>query len=132
MNPLRKVFDWYFSRGAMPYWSVLLVDYLILYVSGIVVYALKYGALHTLTIFYPLSVTLIAYSLFFIIGFRIFHTYAGVIRFSSFIDLRRLGFAVLVGTSLTLASQYLFELNRWLGHAEPEPRGPMGLPVTGY
>ena len=114
MNPLRKVFDWYFSRGAMPYWSVLLVDYLILYVSGIVVYALKYGALHTLTIFYPLSVTLIAYSLFFIIGFRIFHTYAGVIRFSSFIDLRRLGFAVLVGTSLTLASQYLFELNRWL------------------
>jgi FlaA1/EpsC-like NDP-sugar epimerase len=98
----------------MPYWSVLLVDYLILYVSGIVVYALKYGALHTLTIFYPLSVTLIAYSLFFIIGFRIFHTYAGVIRFSSFIDLRRLGFAVLVGTSLTLASQYLFELNRWL------------------
>lgn len=114
MNPLRKVFDWYFSRGAMPYWSVLLVDYLILYVSGIVVYALKYGALHTLTIFYPLSITLIAYSLFFIIGFRIFHTYAGVIRFSSFIDLRRLGFAVLVGTSLTLASQYLFELNRWL------------------
>ena len=114
MNPLRKVFDWYFSRGAMPYWRVLLVDYLILYVSGIVVYALKYGALHTLTIFYPLSVTLIAYSLFFIIGFRIFHTYAGVIRFSSFIDLRRLGFAVLVGTSLTLASQYLFELNRWL------------------
>lgn len=114
MNPLRKVFDWYFSRGAMPYWSVLLVDYLILYVSGIVVYALKYGALHTLTIFYPLSVTLIAYSLFFLIGFRIFHTYAGVIRFSSFIDLRRLGFAVLVGTSLTLASQYLFELNRWL------------------
>ncbi len=114
MNPLRKDFDWYFSRGAMPYWSVLLVDYLILYVSGIVVYALKYGALHTLTIFYPLSVTLIAYSLFFIIGFRIFHTYAGVIRFSSFIDLRRLGFAVLVGTSLTLASQYLFELNRWL------------------
>lgn len=114
MNPLRKVFDWYFSRGAMPYWSVLLVDYLILYVSGIMVYALKYGALHTLTIFYPLSVTLIAYSLFFLIGFRIFHTYAGVIRFSSFIDLRRLGFAVLVGTSLTLASQYLFELNRWL------------------
>lgn len=51
MNPLRKVFDWYFSRGAMHYWSVLLVDYLILYVSGIVVYALKYGALHTLTIF---------------------------------------------------------------------------------
>lgn len=114
MNPLRKVFDWYFSRGAMPYWSVLLVDYLILYVSGIVVYALKYGALHTLTIFYPLSVTLIAYSLFFLIGFRIFHTYAGVIRFSSFIDLRRLGFAVLAGTSLTLASQHLFELNRWL------------------
>lgn len=114
MNPLHKVFNWYFSRGAMPYWSVLIVDCLILYVSGIIVYALKYGALHTLTIFYPLTFTLALYSIIYIIGFRIFHTYSGVIRFSSFIDLRRLGLAVLISTALILSLQYVFQLNRWL------------------
>lgn len=114
MNPLHKVFNWYFSRRAMPYWSVLLVDCLILLASGIAVYALKYGALYTLTIFYPLVGTLMLYSLFYILGFRIFHTYSGVIRFSSFIDLRRLGLAVLLGTSLVIIAQYTLHLDRWL------------------
>lgn len=106
MNPFRKIFDWYFSRGAMPYWSILLVDYLILMASGVLVYALKLGVLETLSKFPLLVGRLAFYSIFFILGFRLFHTYSGVIRFSSFIDLRKLGFAILTGVVLTFIVQY--------------------------
>ena len=30
-------------------------------------------------------------------GFRLFRTYSGIIRYSSFVDLQRVGFAVLFG-----------------------------------
>ena len=45
----------------------------------------------------------------FIIGFRIFHTYDGVIRYSSFIDLRRVTGAVIVSLTIVLAIQWILK-----------------------
>lgn len=114
MNPLKKLITWYFSRRSLPYWSIFIVDYLIVLISGGVSYALKYGAMNTLSIFYQLLGTLCVYSLFYVACFRIFHTYSGVMRYSSFVDLRKLGLTVVISTIMIIASQYLFHLSRWL------------------
>lgn len=114
MNLIKKISQWYFSRNSLPYWSILLVDYLIVLISGGIAYALKYGVLVTLSRFYPLLGTLCVYSVFYLICFRIFHTYAGVMRYSSFVDLRRLGLSALISAACIYASQYFFGLSRWL------------------
>lgn len=114
MNPVKKFITWYFSRKALPYWSIFIVDFLIVVLSGGVSYALKFGVVNTLSIFYPLFGTLCAYSLFYVACFRLFHTYSGVMRYSSFVDLRKLGLTVIISTILIIATQYLFHLSRWL------------------
>lgn len=114
MNPVKKFITWYFSRKALPYWSIFIVDFLIVVLSGGVSYALKYGVVNTLSIFYPLLGTLCAYTLFYVACFRLFHTYSGVMRYSSFVDLRKLGLTVIISTILIIATQYLFHLSRWL------------------
>lgn len=114
MNPLKKLITWYFPRRSLPYWSIFIVDYLIVLISGGVSYALKYGAMNTLSIFYQLLGSLCVYSLFYVACFRIFHTYSGVMRYSSFVDLRKLGLTVVISTIMIIASQYLLHLSRWL------------------
>lgn len=97
MKCFDKLTSWYFSRGALPYWSVLFLDYIITVVCGLAAFAVDHGSEATFTHLLPVTLTLCIYSLFYFIGFRLFHTYAGVLRFSSFADLWRLGFAVLTG-----------------------------------
>lgn len=45
--------------------------------------------------------------LFNIIGFRLFHTYAGVLRYSSFVDLQRVGFSMIVSCFLAEVMHYV-------------------------
>lgn len=67
----------------------------------------------TLQQFWPLTGTLLIYIACYIVGFRLFHTYSGVIRFSSFVDLQRVGFAVITGFALIIIAR-LFGLNEIL------------------
>ena len=98
MSPLRNIFNWYFRKSSLPYWCILLFDCAILLVSGIVVYWIfnRSGELfaHRIGVFY----TLLAYVLLSLVGFRLFHTYSGILRYSSFVDLVR----VACGNGLTL------------------------------
>lgn len=113
-NPLHRAFSWYFTKGALPYWSILALDCLIMIVSGLVAFTLNHGATSTAQVFYPLLGTLCVYLVAYILSFRAFHTYAGIIRFSSFVDLQRLGLAVIVGLVAVVILQYAFSLNHYL------------------
>ena len=84
---------WYLTRGALPYWYVLITDLLIAYLSGILVFWFYYRGAVTLGNILPLSRTIGVYLIFFLIGFRVFHTYSGIIRYSSLEDLRRICYA---------------------------------------
>lgn len=84
---------WYVSRSALPYWCVLIADLIIGYLSGILVFWFYYRGVVTLGNILPLSKTIGIYLLFFLIGFRAFHTYSGIIRYSSVDDLRRVCYA---------------------------------------
>lgn len=98
-----KLVHWYVSRDAMPYWSVLLIDCLFVIISGVVSYALVVGGYNTMVSFYPLLGTLCVMLIGYLVGFRIFHTYSGIFRLSSFIDLQKIALAVIVGVIITIA-----------------------------
>ena len=99
---ISKLLNWYFSKKALPYWCIFLLDCSIVLCSLLWVYAVNNGASHTLQIFKPLVGTLLIYLVCFVIGFRIFHTYSGIIRYSSFIDLQKVAFAMFSGLALIL------------------------------
>ena len=102
MSFIAKLSRWYFTKNALPYWCILLGDCLIIVGAGILVHLFAHGASGTLQHFRPLlsywAVCLLPY----IAAFRLFHTYAGVIRYSSFVDLQRIAFAMLLGTGIVL------------------------------
>lgn len=84
---------WYLSRSALPYWCIIVADLIIGYLSGILVYWFYYRGAMTLGNILPLTKTIGVYLIFFLIGFRAFHTYSGIIRYSSVDDLRRVCYA---------------------------------------
>lgn len=112
IKSMKNFSHWYFSRRALPYWSVLLMDCAIIVLSGILAFMFNHGASMTYRLFVPLMASLGVYLLLYIIGFRIFRTYAGVLRYSSFLDLRRVALAVCVGAVLMYVVQYVFSLNK--------------------
>lgn len=106
MNPLFKLTRWYFSKKALPYWFVLILDSLIMLCSFLLVYISNHGLLPTSQETVPLMETLLIYWVCYLIGFRVFHTYLGIIRYSSFVDLQRVVFATL----LSLALLFIFQI----------------------
>ncbi|WP_028897685.1 nucleoside-diphosphate sugar epimerase/dehydratase [Prevotella sp. HUN102] len=107
MNAIRKIFDWYFSKNALPYWVVLLVDCLICYLSGIFVFWLYYHGALTLANIGLLTKTIFVYMIFNLIGFRVFRTYSGIIRYSSFIDLQRVSLAMFLSFVIAEVMHYI-------------------------
>ena len=95
-----KLLHWYFSRQALPYWSVLLCDSLIVFLSLCTAHTLNVGCNEVINHFPKFMVSVLIYLIFFIIAFRIFKTYSGVVRYSSFIDLLRVMGALFLGSVL--------------------------------
>lgn len=100
MKFVKNIFNWYFSKKTLPYWSILLLDCLFLYLSYLFVYVQFYGIESAVGNFYKLSFTIFVYMIFYVIGFKIFKTYSGILRFSSFVDLQHVGYAVAFGGCL--------------------------------
>ena len=107
MNPFNKLTRWYLSRSALPYWCVLTLDIVIGYLSGLLVFWFYYRGAMTLGNIVPLSKTIGVYILLSLVGFRIFHTYSGIIRYSTLEDLRHISFAQVVNFILALGFHYL-------------------------
>ena len=106
MRLYNKIFNWYLSREALPYWCVLLVDIAITYLSGFFVFWLYYHGAVTLGNILILSKTMLIYIVINLVGFRLFHTYSGIIRYSSFVDLWRVGLAMTFSCIVALAAHY--------------------------
>lgn len=98
----KKLIDWYFTRAAIPFWYILFIDCLIILSMGILAYAFNHTgtvALENLSVLlYTLAIYLPAY----LIGFRLFHTYSGIIRNSTAGDLIRIGFSLSIGIALVM------------------------------
>lgn len=107
MNLFNKIINWYFTKNALPYWSVLIIDCLICYISGILVFWFNYRGAVTLGNIAILSKTILVYMCFNLIGFRIFRTYSGIIRYSSFVDLQRVAYAMAMSCAIAEVMHYV-------------------------
>ena len=108
-----RISSWYFTKDALPYWCVLLFDCMVVIGCGLFCYIIDHGATVTANTFWPLMGTLIFYLLFYLIGFRAFHTYSGVMRYTSFADIHRVAFANLIGVGLIAILRQFFSFDQW-------------------
>jgi len=102
MHFIRKLANWYFRRNSLPYWIIFALDMLILLVSGVVSYWIFSDWTDLTTRMPRLLASLSVYVALSVIGIRYFHTYAGIVRYSSFVDLMRVAYANVLSLLLAL------------------------------
>ena len=106
MNIFQNLTRWYFSKRALPYWAILLLDALIVVAAVVLVVVLTDGAVNTIMQRKSLALAAMIYLLCYLVGFRALHTYSGVIRYSTFVDLQRVAFGNLIGLGLSVVMQW--------------------------
>ncbi len=117
-NPFDKILNWYFTKNSLPYWCIFLIDCAIVMFSGAVTFWIFHDTqtlyentlqvLNTVSIFALLSIP----------GFRLFHTYSGFMRYSSFVDLMRVVYGNLVSLAFVLIADYGMDMlpGDWFVH----------------
>ena len=98
MNAFHEFCNWYFSKKALPYWCILLIDCASVYLSGLIVFYIQHGGLTLAQRFWPLTLGLLLCLGVYMVSFILFHTFKGVIRYSSFVDLHRVVYSTLTAT----------------------------------
>lgn len=114
MNFISKIREWYFTKNALPYWCVLILDCLILLISGVFCYYLDHGGDKLANNFWPLLGTLCVYLVAYLIGIRFMRTYQAIIRYSSFVDLTRIAYANAIGIVIIALLREFAHVDRWL------------------
>ncbi|MCR4601981.1 MAG: polysaccharide biosynthesis protein [Prevotella sp.] len=109
MRFIDKIANWYFNRNSLPFWCILLIDNAIVFGTYHFMYLLFNRSDRTFQNFEVLTLSILVYLIFYNISFRIFRTYSGILRYSSFVDLQRIGYAMLLGTALTLITHEVLE-----------------------
>ena len=111
MNPFKKLINWYFSKKALPYWCVLILDLLLMLLAGLFTYFIFIYRRQVEVDIWLLFKTLCMYVVPCLVGARMFHTYAGIVRYSSFVDLMHVAYAN--GVSLAVAFAWHFFVYRF-------------------
>ena len=106
MNPFNKLFNWYFNKNALPFWCIFIFDCFILLMSGLI----SHGVFNYWSVgeenFGMVINTLVLFVLLNCIGIKVFYTYAGILRYSSFVDLQRVGYANVLSCAIVLTVHY--------------------------
>ena len=105
-NAFDKILNWYFTKNSLPYWCIFIIDCAIIMFSGFIVYWIFHNAETLFEYTLQVTNTLLCFILLSIPGFRLFHTYSGFMRYSSFIDLMRVVYGNIVSFILVLVAQY--------------------------
>ena len=107
---IHKLEKWYFSREALPFWAVSIIDLSIIFTSMVIMYCLVCGPAELVRNGSYMLYTFVIDMIFYCVGMRVFHTYADVSRVLEFKDLSRTSFAVLLGSGLCLALRWAVNL----------------------
>ena len=107
---VKKFVSWYFSREALPFWAISVLDITLIFMAMLFMYSLVYGPARLVGngsfVLYTLLIDLVFYG----IGMRIFHTYTDVSKILAFKDLSRTAFAMLVGTVLCMSLRWAIDV----------------------
>ena len=106
MRIFDRLLSWYFKKDSLPYWCIFIIDSAIVLFSTIFTYWLFNKTQVLIDHRFDLLYTAIIYVMFSWVGFRTFHTYSGIIRFSSFVDLMRVAY----GSALSLVIALIYSV----------------------
>ena len=109
---LKRVSSWYFDKRVLPYWAILLADSGIVFVSTLFTYWVTHNFHVAEDRQSALLCTALMYAVLSWVGARIFKTYSGVLRYSSFVDLLKLTYANIVTVVLAIAISWIMH---WQG-----------------
>ena len=102
-----KFFHRYLSAKVLPIWTILLIDVLIIVVSSLLAYALRYDFRSIFLESSTIDKTIVWTVIVNLVFFRVFRTYSNVLRFSSFIDIMRIFVSLTVSYALLMISSVL-------------------------
>ena len=106
MSIFSKFFNWYFGRKTLPYWCIVIFDFLLCFFGAITIFLLRHPASELIDEWQRVCHTLLVCSFANLIGFRAFHTYSGILRYSQFVDLLRVTYASLLAFVIAFAFNY--------------------------
>ena len=109
MNPFSKLLNWYFSKESLPYWCLIFADSIIVFLSGLFTFWAHNKTLEMFNNRFAVLYTALLYVAISWIGSRLFKTYLGVVRYSSFVDLMKVAYANSVSTVIVLVVSLVLE-----------------------
>ena len=109
MNPFSKLLNWYFSKKSLPYWCLFLADSIIVFFSGLLTFWAENRTLVMFNHRFAVLYTALLYVAISWIGSRLFKTYLGVVRYSSFVDLMKVAYANTVSTIIVIGLSLVLE-----------------------
>ena len=109
MDTIKKLSSWFFSKKVLPYWVILLIDTAIVFASCIFTWWVMNWSHLTLEGFKAALLTSLLFSALSWVGARIFRTYSGVLRYSSFVDLLKLVYANAITLGLSMGALLLMQ-----------------------
>ena len=106
---IKNITEWYFTKKAIPYWCILLLDCFLVLINGyIALFLTRQQAFHNDILFktnsWGILITLFIYA----VSFKLFHTYHGIVRYSTFHDL------VNISSSTTTAAIISYGMSKML------------------
>lgn len=109
MTLYKKLLGWYFSKELLPYWCLFLIDGVIVLISGLFTYWIFNRAIGIFTHRVEVLYTILLYVAISCVSARLFRTYAGVVRYSSFVDLMKVAYANGLSMIVALVASLAFE-----------------------
>ena len=109
MSFLNKLLNWYFNKKSLPYWCLFLIDSIIVLFSGLFTYWIFNRTMEMFTHRFDVLYTSLFYVVISWIGARLFRTYSGVVRYSSFVDLQRVAYANLLSAIIAIITSLAVE-----------------------
>ena len=110
MNPFSKLVNWYFTKAALPYWCILVIDMIIVFISVLFTYWVFHKTDAIVAARFEVLYTSLLYAAISMIGAKCCHTYSGIARYSSFIDLMHVAYANGITLIISLIVSWLAEL----------------------
>ena len=130
MSFLNKLLNWYFNKKSLPYWCLFLVDSVIVLFSGLFTYWIFNRTMEMFTHRFDVLYTSLFYVVISWIGARVFRTYSGVVRYSSFVDLQRVAYANLLSAVIAIVTTLALEnwdVNASITYNQTEVAATFGL-----
>ena len=109
MNPFQKISHWYFRKATLPYWCLLLADSAVVFAMLLLAYWLFNRTGEMFDNRFDVLYTALLYAALSIVGAKVFRTYSGVVRYSSFVDLMKVAYASALNMVIALAVSWLLE-----------------------